>query len=1289
MDLSLRGSQINLVTRQKPKPKFSSQSNLLKSTNRTAGHLRPRSASYFDRRNQNSPFSLRPQSADPKFGRNFQSPCGSYSTTTDSEFSNLNLNKRQLHKYQSVSSSSLLKLLLEEPIKRPWLCRDSPVTTHSDGDASSRDNQSELSSYRRSNSYSSIHHKPLNNEKFMSTLRNPSRKVSSASSMQHTSKVTVTKDSSYNYQYSSASASTAQVILGGIKADKPDLPGRVSFSKPSTDAVVSDNDSSDYDNPSYFEKHLHLSSSKPTESISAPGPVRPEDYNFAKSLNDPPVLHKELSSLSLKKSVHFGSSGNGEEIVAETFEYPKCPSENCSCSTRSSSSSSLQDPASPKCYCNLPNCKFYVDTLPKPLDAAMENDLGSSSTKACSTMDKASTSSSPSHKISRDLKEPEESQVIRDYKNAVGEQLENSVVKNILDEGKAKSHSSSSSATNLNNFELPSYLSKYSNPSQTSKESLDKPNNMSEKNNVINTYKSEVGKKDFLKMDNKLDTSGAGGKKSTTETVINNYLKVAASTASIIKKKENNKTSEAEHKKQPSANTSSSSISNTGTLSSNNSLNAKMKSLKTSTSSIAPLTQNNIKKAKSFGNLREDSNLHEFNIDKIDSWMSMHEESHQRSKSTLTKHGSLDDSFEKFTRETLDAMSALDDDDGEEEDDKNSIKSLDQSQDDSTYEEIVSVIKEIEEDKKKDNFAERMNSEMDLKISSTPSVGTPHPTGESSTLVPKSPDKFKDILSYLDNVEDSCEKTLLETRRSMPDTNRTEVEFVVEPDIAEDVPKLSDLLMLPNHQLARRIIALSLRANELANAVHLSKEHVIKIRTEKQKSIRSEKANSANRMKEQKKHYETIVKRHQGFIEQLLKDKGSLCEKVAALTRRLESQNQAWEHKLETEVTRVKETTLAGEKIRRERWVRENTKKIKELTVKGLEAEINKMNCNHQQQITELKRAHQQQLLDALEDARLKHEQIENSIRESCAQDREAIISKERNAIRERFERQLEEERQAFDDQKQKLTEDFNSERERLQNELKAKENELQTKRSEWQKEKETELGQTVSELHEKMAKQEEKFLNRINSIEKQYEADFEIWKKEYENNCKSQQVEKENSIRQHYRAERDRQIDAIVQRMDAEALKNNEEYETKISRLREKYEKDLQELESVEKSMRDKYNGTRSKLAESDAQNRNFQAEIKQLQIELDHSKKMCSEFLMERDQLRENLRTEIQNEVQALKMERDEEIQKIHKRVQQAIEKKDATIDILQKENGGLRERCLKLEAVIRQQRKDYCVK
>lgn len=70
--------------------------------------------------------------------------------------------------------------------------------------------------------------------------------------------------------------------------------------------------------------------------------------------------------------------------------------------------------------------------------------------------------------------------------------------------------------------------------------------------------------------------------------------------------------------------------------------------------------------------------------------------------------------------------------------------------------------------------------------------------------------------------------------------------------------------------------------------------------------------------------------------------------------------------------------------------------------MKGLEAEINKMSTCHQKALTELKSQHQQQLLTALEQARVKHEQIENSIRESCTQDRESVIAKERAVLRER-----------------------------------------------------------------------------------------------------------------------------------------------------------------------------------------------------------------------------------------------------------------------------------------------
>lgn len=81
---------------------------------------------------------------------------------------------------------------------------------------------------------------------------------------------------------------------------------------------------------------------------------------------------------------------------------------------------------------------------------------------------------------------------------------------------------------------------------------------------------------------------------------------------------------------------------------------------------------------------------------------------------------------------------------------------------------------------------------------------------------------------------------------------------------------MADLLLLPNEQLSRRVIAMTLRTNELSNAIKLSKEHVERIKMDNQKAIRLEKLAGQVRLKEQKTHSEDIVTRHQGFIEQVL-----------------------------------------------------------------------------------------------------------------------------------------------------------------------------------------------------------------------------------------------------------------------------------------------------------------------------------------------------------------------------------------------------------------------------------
>lgn len=49
------------------------------------------------------------------------------------------------------------------------------------------------------------------------------------------------------------------------------------------------------------------------------------------------------------------------------------------------------------------------------------------------------------------------------------------------------------------------------------------------------------------------------------------------------------------------------------------------------------------------------------------------------------------------------------------------------------------------------------------------------------------PDKMRQILSYLDDVDSSCAKTLHDAYACPPDSFRSEFEF--EPDVIGDVPK--------------------------------------------------------------------------------------------------------------------------------------------------------------------------------------------------------------------------------------------------------------------------------------------------------------------------------------------------------------------------------------------------------------------------------------------------------------------------------------------------------------------
>lgn len=493
-----------------------------------------------------------------------------------------------------MSSTDLLKSLLEEPIKRSWLCRSTCNSSNS------TDEQSDFSQ----KSPHSSEGEQL--ERFLVSMPGTDKAKSYAS----------------NWSAGSQSLSNATLLQ---KSAKPDLPGRVSFSKPNS-SQHNDVDSSDCDND---KQEIRASSS--SISISAPGPLTLPNFTYNGNANK----LEPGDATGQKKSVHFGTpaAGSGSaEVLAETYEYPKCPSENCTCSTRSSSTASTNEAtADIKCACDAPSCR-YAETkvqLPPP---SLPMALPKSGTP--------------------------ELNVIREYKQVVGVALDKGV----------------KPLEPLNNMELPNYLDKYATQAK------DKQNNLSEKNlspvngsnnnNNTNHTQSDSGttnrsavQRNFGAENNFLpivqeDRRHFGN--SSSDSVISNYLKIAATPPFVGKKKENVKPASAE-------------------LTSRNN-KSKLFAKSSTIGSAAKL-----KKAVSVGSLREERKLSEYNLDKVDSWMSIHEQ-----KQALAQ-------FEELHKQGVDE---LDEGNDNESVSQLSLKSNEDSRG-STYDEIVSVIKEIEEDKKR------------------------------------------------------------------------------------------------------------------------------------------------------------------------------------------------------------------------------------------------------------------------------------------------------------------------------------------------------------------------------------------------------------------------------------------------------------------------------------------------------------------------------------------------------------------------------------------------------------
>ena len=174
-------------------------------------------------------------------------------------------------------------------------------------------------------------------------------------------------------------------------------------------------------------------------------------------------------------------------------------------------------------------------------------------------------------------------------------------------------------------------------------------------------------------------------------------------------------------------------------------------------------------------------------------------------------------------------------------------------------------------------------------------------------------------------------------------------------------------------------------------------------------------------------------------MKQLIDDKKSLSDKCEKLIKELTDVEKKYAEKFRTsedrykfEMQNVKDTFEAAEKIRREKWIEEKTKKIKEMTVKGLEPEIQALITRHKNELKTIKSIHEAELLQADERASQRYIKITEELRENYEREKDASIQKERDVCKQRYEKSLEDEEKSFLEQRRRLYNEIEEEKNRI-----------------------------------------------------------------------------------------------------------------------------------------------------------------------------------------------------------------------------------------------------------------
>eukprot|EP00743_Colponemidia_sp_Colp-15_P007969 GILK01008631.1.p1 GENE.GILK01008631.1~~GILK01008631.1.p1 ORF type:complete len:651 (+),score=187.86 GILK01008631.1:96-1955(+) len=533
----------------------------------------------------------------------------------------------------------------------------------------------------------------------------------------------------------------------------------------------------------------------------------------------------------------------------------------------------------------------------------------------------------------------------------------------------------------------------------------------------------------------------------------------------------------------------------------------------------------------------------------------------------------------------------------------------------------------------------------------------------------------------------------------------------------------------------RSLVTLRMDLEEQTRNVEALRKALERQKQREKELLLRHKEEDAERLAAQKKETEEVINRHMAFADQLLHDKELLAQRCTNLAAEIDTiklqcsqQLKEMQEQHSLHLAKQKQQLEAASKLRQEKWVAEKTKSIKELTVKGLEPEIQRMLQKHKIEIRKLEEDHAERLRTLKEDCNAEADERLRRLRERSAVEREEAIAAERDACSTRLKDQYRKLEEQFQNQVARWKADLAMEREKLeairqqdQHQFDMKLRKLQTEAEK----REDELNRVHAELVREM---EKKHHEEMSQLRGKLAQDQKAWKDSYVEETRAQLEEKERVLREKLTRERDAEIEVVIVRLGEENELAQKtvmlRFQEEIESLREQHAAEIRQLKAQGNEWAEKFTSLSQKHSDLNQLVANLNAQINDLELELHskdgHAKRLertiselrldiqqrqretnllqsdaASELQANRDQFEMQINS-LNSRIASMQVEHDEqlrdikdhevaELNQLENRVRKTIARKDEQIAALRDQVEVSELQIRKLEQLLHQQREE----